>query len=130
MYIATKDRNLEGSTRLHLDVTNAINILVHESETDEGETPGAVWDLFDPADAEKLREYIWEQRKTNSDGGGQDPIHAQQTYLTEPMINELRCHGVRPFRVWQRLGEAVFIPAGWAHQVSFPRIICCGPTKK
>jgi len=49
---------------------------------------------------------------------GHDVIHDQQTYLSEDLLVELReTFGVRSWRIYQRVGEAVFIPAGCAHQV-------------
>jgi hypothetical protein len=47
-----------------------------------------------------------------------DPIHTQQIYLDTELLGELyRKHGVKSWRYYQRAGEAVFIPAGCAHQV-------------
>jgi hypothetical protein len=47
-----------------------------------------------------------------------DPIHGQQYYLDEDLRLELyQRTGVMSFRVYQQPGEAVFIPAGCAHQV-------------
>lgn len=112
MYIATKDVTRIGSTRLHLDVTSAINLLVY---TSGGDTPGALWHIFLADDLGTLRGYLRSRPGRTRDD---DPIHAQNVYLTPPMLDELRELGVRPFMVHQRLGDAVFIPAGCAHQVS------------
>ncbi|KAG0666858.1 hypothetical protein C6P46_003568 [Rhodotorula mucilaginosa] len=47
-----------------------------------------------------------------------DPIHAQRFYLDAALRRSLfEKKGVRSFRVLQRPGQAVFIPAGCAHQV-------------
>ncbi|KAK9448712.1 uncharacterized protein V1518DRAFT_417990 [Limtongia smithiae] len=47
-----------------------------------------------------------------------DPIHRQFFYLTDPELKLLReRYGVLPYRIWQKPGDAVFIPAGCAHQV-------------
>jgi lysine-specific demethylase 3 len=56
--------------------------------------------------------------RTNEWSGINDPIHGQQFYLDEELRGELfQRAGVMSFRVYQRPGEAVFIPAGCAHQV-------------
>ena len=47
-----------------------------------------------------------------------DPIHAQSFYLDVELRKKLfEEYGVKSFRIYQRPGEAVFIPAGCAHQV-------------
>ncbi|KAI1784034.1 hypothetical protein LXA43DRAFT_902412 [Ganoderma leucocontextum] len=113
MYIATKDLYSKGSTPLHLDVTSAINILVHVEPNGSG-GDGALWHIFSAQDASNLREYLRQLGNTSP-----DPIHAQTTYLTDPMLADLWMqYGTRPYRVEQRYGDAVFIPAGCPHQVS------------
>ncbi|EIW54906.1 uncharacterized protein TRAVEDRAFT_130980, partial [Trametes versicolor FP-101664 SS1] len=112
LYSATEDTTHVGSTKLHLDVTSAVNILVYNSR---GETSGALWHIFLADDLDKLRGYL---RSSLGDTSTEDPIHAQSTYVTQPMLDELKMLGVSPFVVHQRLGDAVFIPAGCAHQVS------------
>jgi len=52
------------------------------------------------------------------DEGARDFIHSQRIYVTSPMHKRIyEKYGVKPTVVCQRPGEAVFIPAGWAHQV-------------
>lgn len=110
MYLATKDLSKTGSTVLHLDVTDAINILPYVHDAQIGRSSGAHWDIFSPNDSERIRKYYG----TNE---GQDPIHAQKFYVTPA---DAKAMGIRPFVIDQRAGEAVFIPAGCAHQVTCP----------
>ncbi|KAI0689523.1 hypothetical protein C8T65DRAFT_588583 [Cerioporus squamosus] len=120
VYIATPDMPREGSTRLHLDVTCAINILPWTSSGDP-EATGAEWYIFDPHDLEQLRTYLRSKRPPDvklGSGDIEDPLHAQQTFIDEQMLGELASRGIRPYKIQQRLGDAVFIPAGAAHQVS------------
>ncbi|OJT09925.1 Lysine-specific demethylase 3B [Trametes pubescens] len=112
LYSATEDTTGVGSTRLHLDITSAVNILVYSSR---GEAAGAIWHIFLADDLDKLRSYL---RAKSGDTTPEDPVHAQNIYLTQPMLDELKALGVSPFVVHQKLGDAVFIPAGCAHQVS------------
>jgi len=75
----------------------------------------AVWDLISPEDLPKLRDFLW---KILGFRGPGDPIHSQMIYLTPKLLQLLfDTYGVRPFRIYQYPGEAVFIPAGYAHQV-------------
>lgn len=59
MYIATRDEKNMGSTRLHMDVTSAVNLMLHTIPSSEG----ARWDIFLGADTDKLREYLRIVRK-------------------------------------------------------------------
>ncbi|RDX40198.1 hypothetical protein OH76DRAFT_1366565 [Lentinus brumalis] len=115
VYIATPDTPREGSTRLHIDVTCAVNILAWCASEDPN-LPAAEWLVFEPKDLEELRRYL--RSKQNPDEPPRDPIHSQQIYVTEAMAAELHTRGIRPYQITQRLGDAVFIPAGAAHQVS------------
>ncbi|KAI0041160.1 hypothetical protein FA95DRAFT_1611228 [Auriscalpium vulgare] len=118
MYVAhatAQDDGHNGSTRLHVDVTCAVNIMLWASDLPD-DVPGfALWHLFPPQTLAIVRAYI---RTIVEDDEG-DPIHNQTTYLTPSMLRTLQQdHGVSPVVVHQHVGEAVFIPANWAHQVS------------
>ncbi|KAI0644323.1 hypothetical protein C8Q79DRAFT_876239, partial [Trametes meyenii] len=113
VYIATRDNDGAGSTRLHLDTTSAVNILVYEADEDQ---PGALWHIFLAEDLEKIRGYL--RTSCNDEQDSPESLHAQSVYLTSSMLEELCLRGVRPFTVQQRYGDAIFIPAGCAHQVS------------
>ncbi|KDQ50644.1 hypothetical protein JAAARDRAFT_141671, partial [Jaapia argillacea MUCL 33604] len=48
-----------------------------------------------------------------------DPIHSHNIYLTPDLLHQMwETYLVRPFQIYQCLGDAIFIPAGCAHQVS------------
>jgi hypothetical protein len=113
MYIAYKDRSGSGSTRLHLDASDAVNLMVH---TEPRITGYAEWFIFTRADTGRLREYLWPLEDTVSQPA-EDPIHGQKVFLTHDRLRELSTHGIVPFIIHQRIGETVFIPAGCAHQV-------------
>jgi [histone H3]-dimethyl-L-lysine9 demethylase len=105
----------KGSTRLHMDMADAVNIMVYAEPCSDGAAGGARWDLFRAEDAPAIRKFL---RDRFNLADGLDPIHSQQFYLDKQLRAELRAKtGIRSHRVIQRQGEAVFIPAGCAHQV-------------
>ncbi|KAF8629624.1 hypothetical protein AX15_003360 [Amanita polypyramis BW_CC] len=106
----------KGTTRLHMDMADALNIMTFASPCADGSPGCAAWDLFHAEDSEKLRGFL---RKRIQGIGVQDPIHSQQIYLDEVLRKELwETQGIKSYRVYQRPGEAIFIPAGCAHQVA------------
>lgn len=115
MYIAREDRNKEGSTRLHMDLSDAINILVRMENSSTGEQGGALWHIFSREDTVRLSEIL----KTHpSYKRGGNPIHQQSIYLTSSDLEHLKKnYGIIPYCIIQRAGQAVCIPAGCAHQV-------------
>ncbi|KAH9978099.1 hypothetical protein BGW80DRAFT_1285791 [Lactifluus volemus] len=119
MYIAlgtTDEEGSKGSTRLHMDMADVVNIMVHAEERADGSPGVAVWDLFRAEDADRLRRFLKRRFGMN---GQHDPILSQQYYLDAALRKELYDdYGIKSHRVYQRPGEAVFIPAGCAHQVA------------
>ncbi|KAI0332443.1 hypothetical protein GY45DRAFT_1369153 [Cubamyces sp. BRFM 1775] len=105
----------KGSTRLHMDMADAINIMTYAAPTPQGRPGCAAWDIFRAEDTAKLRKFL---RKKFKGQYQHDPIHSQQFYLDASLRQELyKDYGVKSHRIYQKPGEAVFIPAGCAHQV-------------
>ncbi|KAH9927146.1 Clavaminate synthase-like protein [Epithele typhae] len=105
----------KGSTRLHMDMADAVNIMTYASATPDGRPGCAAWDIYRAEDTGKLRKFLRRRFKGQYQ---HDPIHSQQFYLDASLRQELyREHNVISHRIYQRPGEAVFIPAGCAHQV-------------
>jgi hypothetical protein len=115
--------NGHGSTRLHLDVTSAVNIMLYSAEHADGRPGTALWHIFPSAAKPTLRDFIRSEPTIGFEGPG-DPIHNQTIYLTPALLQLLfDKHKLRPFTIHQKPGEAVFIPAGCAHQVRFSNLL-------
>jgi len=137
---SSQNAGSKGSTRIHMDMADAMNVMLYASDCPDG-TPGyAAWDLFRAEDSDKLRAFLKKRFGPTSGGNasavGQqaadkaaaavqiqmvvhDPIHSQQFYLDVELRKALFDEfGVKSYRIYQRPGEGVFIPAGCAHQVA------------
>ncbi|SOV02915.1 uncharacterized protein UDID_13435 [Ustilago sp. UG-2017a] len=119
---ASEGQGGNGTTRLHMDIADAVNIMLYASlpngdDVPEQHQPGvAAWDIFRAEDADTLRTFLREEyAKLNFKD---DPIHIQRFFISAPQRVKLwKKYGVRSWRIYQKAGEAVFIPAGCAHQV-------------
>ncbi|XP_060084452.1 probable JmjC domain-containing histone demethylation protein 2C isoform X2 [Ylistrum balloti] len=142
----------EGTTNLHLDVSDAVNVMVYVGipEDDAGgrafyenaalqaideagcdmitkrrvrevhEVPGALWQIWDARDADKMRDFLNKVAKERGEVIEQhhDPIHDQSWYLNEQLRDRLyKEYGVLGYTIVQCAGDAIFIPAGAPHQV-------------
>ncbi|KAJ2067638.1 hypothetical protein GGI08_001278 [Coemansia sp. S2] len=148
-----------GTTNLHCDMADAVNIMAYappEFLRERGiEVPGiwtrsddslssstttvataaantdapaaaAVWDIYPPEAMSDLRKFIGESvgKPYSAECSGLaaaklgDPIHNQETFLTLPMRRQFfETYRHSCYRIYQIPGDAVFVPAGCAHQV-------------
>ncbi|KAI3800269.1 hypothetical protein L1987_28356 [Smallanthus sonchifolius] len=132
-------------TKLHCDMSDANENLYHfnsgfggykgeSSSNGRGDTcGGALWDIFRMEDMKLLEEYLLkhsrEFRHTYCCPVNQvyNPIHDQAYYLTLEHKRKLKEeYGMEPWTFEQRLGEAVFIPAGCPHQVRNLKVCLVG----
>ena len=113
LYLASQDIGGRGTTLLHKDVSSAVNILTFSSNPTQG-APGARWLIFRPEDSSDLCGYLKMKLQL---ADNVHPIHSQKCFVTDDMLPELASCGIRPYIIQQRVGDAIFIPAGAAHQV-------------
>ncbi|KAK3611670.1 hypothetical protein CHS0354_012042 [Potamilus streckersoni] len=145
------DFPLEGTTNLHLDVSDAVNVMVYIGIPDDNggkqqhmeaalkaidqagcdsitkrrvrevnEVPGALWQIFDAVDADKIRDFLNKVAKERGEviEEHHDPIHDQSWYLDVDLRERLyKEYNVLGYTIIQCMGDAVFIPAGAPHQV-------------
>ncbi|KDQ49873.1 hypothetical protein JAAARDRAFT_89483, partial [Jaapia argillacea MUCL 33604] len=74
MYNAYADKTRQGTTVLHLDAADAINILLYATPFANGLPGGALWHIFAARDTPALRCYLRESTGHEDVG---DPIHSQ-----------------------------------------------------
>ncbi|KAI9330901.1 hypothetical protein DFJ73DRAFT_648202, partial [Zopfochytrium polystomum] len=133
MYIAYGSTDAIGTTPLHMDIADTVNLMLHArvpdspagTEYSADAPPGvaAVWDIYPAWASNTIREFLRRVAAEQAALRGLDlkicdPVHDQYFYLDASMRRRLwtEC-GVRGWRIMQRVGDAVFVPAGCAHQV-------------
>jgi hypothetical protein len=115
MYCTYSSGN-QGSTRLHMDLSGAYNILLHSSSGESSD--GAVWWIFKSSDAGRLREYM--RHAIPGIKQDEDPINSQHHFLTQEHLDALGKLQILPTIIRQQVGDAVIIPAHCPHQVNRP----------
>ncbi|KAJ2634693.1 hypothetical protein GGF40_004048 [Coemansia sp. RSA 1286] len=106
-----------GTTNLHCDMADAVNIMAYAAGN-RADQAAAVWDIFPDANMSTVRKFV--RLETETGRNSVDVIHDQETYLTHELREKMYMeYGDLSFayRIHQYPGDAVFVPAGCAHQV-------------
>lgn len=97
-------------------MADAVNIMLYAVDED-GQEGVAAWDIFRSQDSNAIRDFLRKEFPPEK-YKYTDPIHSQHFFLTTGLRKKLWDeYEVKSWRIYQRPGEAVFIPAGCAHQV-------------
>nr|XP_043621990.1 lysine-specific demethylase JMJ25-like [Erigeron canadensis] len=135
------DITYRGSViKIRCDKSDTVNVLTHTSSTKRNKTKeheglvceegmqrnkdgqflddqveeGALWDIYRRQDTAILEEYI----RKHSEKPIVHPIHDRNFYLDIEHKRKLKEEfGIEPWSIKQKLGDAIFIPAGCAYQV-------------
>ena len=105
------------------------DIITRRRVRDKGTRLGALWHIFSPHDADKIRDLL---HKVSIEKGikleqHHDPIHDQSYYLDGPLRERLyKEYGVSGYAIAQCEGDTVFVPGGAPHQVSSSCILDSG----
>ncbi|KAF0536220.1 lysine-specific demethylase 3 [Gigaspora margarita] len=122
-YGSTDEVGGKGTTNLHLDMTDAVNIMTYatpfeqRSKYEQQFSHAAVWDIYKMDDLPSLCKFL---RKVAREQEIiiDHPIHDQCFYLDKSLRKRLlKEYGIRGVRIYQNPGDVVFVPAGCAHQV-------------
>lgn len=98
-----------------MDMADAVNVLLYAATRKDGSDGYAAWNIFRAEDAQGIRDFLRERFHKDLPG---DPIHSQIYFLDTELRKDLYAsRGIQSWRINQKAGDAVFIPAGCAHQV-------------
>ena len=110
-----QDDDHHGSTRLHLDLTDAVNIMIWAANLPDGKPGYPIWHIFAAADLPLLCLFFIEEGVFMRMGNS---VYSQTICITPALLQRLSDkYGIRPYVINQYVGQAVYIPAGCAHQV-------------
>lgn len=109
------------STRLHLDLTDALNYMAWTT-VGFGGAEGAEWLIFARKHTEMVERFL---HRHFAVADGVNTIHSHQYYFDDHLLEVLWTEeNVKPYRFVQQVGDVVVIPAGCAHQVRICYPLC------
>ena len=112
------DDSHHGSTRLHLNISDTVNIMTWAESRENGFSGCALWHIFPRRNTPIIRKFLARVQKS---ADTVDPIQSEQCYLAPIMLDALReQYCIDPVIIYQRPGDAVFIPARCPYQVRIP----------
>ena len=87
-FASTFDETHAGSTRLHLDMSDAVNLLVHATNASDGSAGYALWHIFAPEDTCHIRS----QSQRPSDSAHPSPFVAAWDLSVASLFSSFMTH--------------------------------------
>ena len=117
MECGTDDATNEWFTKIHQDMSDAANILLH---ADAFSAAGAEWTVWGAGDRARLSAHLKRLHPTLA--ANEDPIMMRNSVATVSDLADMADprHGADrlvPWRITQGPGDVVFVPGGCPHQV-------------
>lgn len=110
-------RDLKGDLAEVLELTGCDPESSKIAQENPGKV-GAIWHVFHHSQADKIKEFVMKNSKTESRKKPKDPLWVGHMYLKERLLEKLETEtGIKPWSFVQSLGEAVMIPTGAPYQV-------------
>ncbi|CEI88760.1 hypothetical protein RMCBS344292_03138 [Rhizopus microsporus] len=107
---------MSGKTNLHCDMTDAVNLMYYAGKTNNTNCAAAIWHIFAAKDSKALSK--WLKKRHQKFLKKWHPIHSQSLYMDDKELKLLEKQtGIKPWKIYQNCGDAVYIPAGCPHQV-------------
>lgn len=108
-----------GTTHVHMDKAGAVNIMFYSKPAHNGDVLGAQWDIWPSSSIFSLSKALDAAASDESCRLGQAIV--AETYYISPEVSRaaFMSSGVRGWQATQLPGEAVVIPPGCPHQVSY-----------
>ena len=131
----------KATYNLQYNVSDAVHVMVHSHKDSKSEVVmdvlkssgcdielmklaetnsnkiGALWHVFHPKDAEKIKEFVNANIK-DPKKKPRDPLWIGTIYLKEKLLEKLKSeHGIQPWTLTQCQGDGIIIPSGAPYQV-------------
>src|ERR1700732_599699 len=90
-----QDDDHHGSTRLHLDLTDTINIMIWAANLPDGKPGYTIWHIFAAADLPLLHLFFIEQGIFKGMGNS---VHSQTIWVTPTLLQHSSSkYGIKPY---------------------------------
>lgn len=107
-----------------MDLTSAVNIMLWAENCLDRTPSYAIWHIFPAHVSGILRAFLVKYAGFRGNG---DPVHSQILCLMPALLDLLYTeYSVKPYTICQYPKQAVYIPAGCAHQVGDIVHTLCG----
>jgi len=117
MFHTSQNKDLKGDVVDVLKSTGCDELSLKIAK-DNPNKVGAIWHVFHPSDADKIKEFVDKNVKMDPKKKPKDPLWLGTMYLKERLLEKLDSElGIKPWSFVQMLGDGVMIPPGAPYQV-------------